>query len=292
MVGVRKGMLAAALVLLLAGCLPEVPAPVVVQTMAPGSDEILQAREALGEDVVAVARLVVGTPAQLEELRFDVQRGAPQQAMQDILRQHADALLADADALLADAMGLQVDAGELPADADADADAVGRVAQAASLAGELAELGRMAAEETLRDVDGLTPVIAFDIALDDLVEAWNVRGSRSQQVERFEQLVAEADELVRAARRLDVGDCTLLRTNRIRWAELLAARTAELRDAALERAGTRFDELRERFSRAPHGEDRAVADSETSACWARGSRAADLARSAAELVDEIESQLS
>ena len=283
-------MLAAALVLLLAGCLPEVPAPVVVQTMAPGSDEILQAREALGEDVVAVARLVVGTPAQLEELRFDVQRGAPQQAMQDILRQHADALLADADALLADAMGLQVDAGELPADADADA--VGRVAQAASLAGELAELGRMAAEETLRDVDGLTPVIAFDIALDDLVEAWNVRGSRSQQVERFEQLVAEADELVRAARRLDVGDCTLLRTNHIRWAELLAARTAELRDAALERAGTRFDELRERFSRAPHGEDRAVADSETSACWARGSRAADLARSAAELVDEIESQLS
>lgn len=285
-------MLAAALVLLLAGCLPEVPAPVVVQTMAPGSDEILQAREALGEDVVAVARLVVGTPAQLEELRFDVQRGAPQQAMQDVLRQHADALLADADALLADAMGLQVDAGEVPADADADADAVGRVAQAASLAGELAELGRMAAEETLRDVDGLTPVIAFDIALDDLVEAWNVRGSRSQQVERFEQLVAEADELVRAARRLDVGDCTLLRTNRIRWAELLAARTAELRDAALERAGTRFDELRERFSRAPHGEDRAVADSETSACWARGSRAADLARSAAELVDEIESQLS
>lgn len=286
MAGVRNGVLAAVLLMLLAGCLPEVPAPVIVQTMAPGQQDILLAREALGEDVVAVARLVIGTPSRLEELRFDVARGAAQQAMQEVLRQHAEELRADADALVADARELQATIG-----LDADDETAGRVAHAAGLAAELGELGRAAGEEILRDVDELTPVIAFDTSLDDLVEAWNVRGSRSQQVERFEQLVADADGLVSAARRLDVGDCTLLRTNRIRWAELVAARTGELRDAALERAGTRFDELRDRFSRAPLGEDRAVADSETRACWDRGSSARDHAAQAESLVDGIRSDL-
>ncbi|WP_108666740.1 hypothetical protein [Euzebya rosea] len=282
MTGVRNGVLAAVLLVLLAGCLPEVPAPVVVQTMAPGQDDILLARDALGEDVVAVARLIIAAPSRLEELRFEVERGAPQRAVQEALRQHAADLMADSDALLADAAALRAEVGPDP---------LGPVAHAAAMAAELGELGRVTAGEITRDVDSLTPVIAFDTALDDLVEAWNVRGSRSQQVERFELLVAEADGLVSAARRLDVGDCTLLRTNRIRWAELLAVRTAALRDAALERAGTRFDELRDQFSRAPLGEDRAVADSETMACWARGSSVEDRGEQAQALVDGIRSEL-
>lgn len=263
---------------LAAACVPPLPEPVVVETLPAGAAEVLAARETVEGHLVDVAGAIVAMPDRLDELRHAVDRGSAQAALHEAVARQAATLDDDAEALLADAATLTGD----------------RVAEAGRLAGELAELGHEAAAAAQQDLAELAPLIAFDAVLEQRVQEWDIRGSRSQQVERFQQLVVDTESLVGEARRLEVGRCPGLRTNRIRWAELIAFRTAELRDAALDRAGNRFDQLRDTYARGPYGEDRAVADAESTVCWERGEPAStlvDLAERAETLVTGIQEAL-
>lgn len=264
----------------LAGCVPPVPDPVVTTTVDPGDAAVLQARAVIGDPVLAVADPLLELGGRLDAIRHEVPRGAAQQAAVEALRVDLATLAQAGEALRDVADGLRT-----PDLAD------DRVAAAADAAGSLAELAAEAVEEAAADLDALAPLLADDLALDAIVAAWDDRGSRSQRLEALTALVEVADAQVAATRRLDVPACVDLRTDRIRWAELVAARTRELRDAVAGREGTRFDELRERFQRAPYGEDRAVADSESRVCWAAGEPFGDLAAAATDLVADIDRAL-
>lgn len=264
----------------LAGCVPPVPDPVVTTTVDPGDAAVLQARSVIGDPVLAVADPLVELRDRIDAIRHEVPRGATQQAAMEALRAELAVLAQDGEALRDVADGLRT-----PDLAD------GRVAAAADAAESLADVAARAVAAAEQDLDALAPLLADDLALDAIVAAWDDRGSRSQRLEALTALAEVADAQVATTRRLDVPGCVDLRTDRIRWAELVAARTRELRDAVEGREGTRFDELRERFQRAPYGEDRAVADSESRVCWAAEEPFGTLAAAATDLVADIDRAL-
>lgn len=271
--------MAVGVALLLSGCVPPVPEPVVTPTLAPGDAAVLAAREALGEPVVSVAAQVVGMWDRVHEVRHEVPRGVPQGAAVDDLRGDLDALQAQAEALRDTAAGLD------------RADADDRVADATAAATALADLAVDVVEAARTDLDALDPLVAVDAEMDQVVASWDERGSRSQREAAFAELVGVADELLRRVRRLDVPSCTVLRTDRIRWAERIAVRTSELHVAVSGREGTRFDELRERYAQAPYGEDRRIADAESAACWAATVDFTEQAEQADALVEVVRTAL-
>lgn len=232
-------------------CVPEPVEPTVVRTSPEDAEAILEARGVLGANVVTVTEGVQQLHDAVVRVRFEVPRGLPQQEARSEAYAVADEVRAAVDQLV-------VAAGMLDAEA---------VASAVAGASELADLGITAVSEATADLDRLLPLASLDSRMDALVARWQERGSRSQQIEAFEAILADAGELVDDGRALDVGVCPDLQASRIRWAELVEYRTGQLLQAVIDRDGTRFDALRDRFERAPYGEDRLVADAESRPCW-------------------------
>ncbi|MEE8603225.1 hypothetical protein [Euzebya tangerina] len=211
-------------------------------------------QQLLGPPIVELAEVTLDLARRADFLRHTVDRGQPQQ----------DALAA--------LVGVQarLDRAVLDLDdalAEAQSDAVPVAAEDAMT--QLMLEARDVAADVQRDVNELDPYIAFDASLENVVTAWAARGSRSDFETRLEELVVQSDGIAAVARRLPAtpDGCTDLRTNRIRWATVVQERTVALRDVAVGGDGTAYDELRDRYDRAPYGEDRTVADAESRVCW-------------------------
>ena len=238
-----------------------------------------RAQELLGPPVVTVAEEILDLARRADFVRHEVERG---QAQSDA-RLALVTVQAEADRAVSDLESARAELGQggVPASADAALD-------------DLIAEARQVAREVQVDLDDLDPFVAFDASLENIVQAWAVRGSRSEFVQRLEDLVVRAETIVDDARRLPSSPrgCTDLRTNRIRWASAVQIRTAELRDVAVGGDGEAYDELRDRYDRAPYGEDQTVADAESRACWLDRTSLQDAPQRVDELLSRIEQALT
>ncbi len=263
-------------------------APTGTPTPDPRVAAITTARELLGADVVAVAEQVVGLAAALDRARHEVPRGAAMGAALDAVAGTVDATTAAVERLRAAVATARDEAAGGLAAARAEVDAA--AAAAAALADVAADTARAAAAE----VAGLREVVALDEAMDDVVRGWDAPGSQSERRAALAELRDLAAALGDAAAALapPPDGCEALRANRVHWAGLLAARTDDLAAVATGSSGVVYDELRDRYHRAPYGVDRAVADSEDRACWDRRSVLPTAAADAVQLVEEVEDALA
>ncbi len=252
-------LLAVLLVGLVAGCVPPVaPRPTAAATSSAAPEEtadpaLAAARVDVGAPAVRVVEHALDAARRIDFIRHEVPRGAARAAA-----------LADARAVVAE---LDSSIGTLEAAVIALPAALTDVRVSA---GGLADRGRAIAREVTVELDAVEPYVQLDLDMELVVEAWTIRGSRSEFVDRLGALVADADAVVGRARRLRTPPqgCAGPRTNRIRWAEVVRTRTVALLQVAEAREGTTYDELRDRYSRAPVGEDRVAADAESRPCWA------------------------
>jgi hypothetical protein len=245
----------------LGGCVPPPPAApapppvVVVVTTQPTTDPALaRAREALAAPATALAEDLLDLARRVDFARHDVPRGTAMASALEELRAVVDAAQADARALTAAVDDLGADAPRgVPAAVD----------QLVGLAEALATAARA-------DADALGGVTDLDRRMDDLVAAWRARGSRSEAGPRLRERAAEAEAVAAAAGALPdtPPGCPQLRDNRLRWAGVVATRTAALAELAEAADGPGFDAALARFDAAPYGEDRAAADAESRPCWA------------------------
>lgn len=255
------------LVALLQGCVPPVPVPP-VPTGPPQESSVptVQAspsagpaghpevRALLGDPAIRVVELTLDLARRVDFVRYEVPRG-PRQSEE-----------------LARVEDLAVELNEAIASLWEGIRAVDpQLSAIVSAATQLITEAERIEREVLTDVSALRPFVDFDIEMGNVVAVWSQRGSRPEFAARMTDLVGEAATLVEQARRLDPypAGCVALRVNRIRWGQVVLRRTEELRDSAISGQGTLYDELRDRFGRAPVGEDPVAADSEARTCWAR-----------------------
>lgn len=239
--------------MLAVGCVPGIPEPEVTETTSAEAAAIAAAREGLAEPTQALAALTLDAARRVDFLRHEVARGpAMRQAAVDLA-----AVVAELDA----------SAGALEA-AVAEVDPILEMTQEAATA--LVTEARGVSSAASAAVGDLLPVMDLDDRMAEVVEGWDDRGSRSEAAERLTALVAQAEEVLRQARRLSVPPavCTGVRDNRLRWARELVERSERLRDLALAADGPGYDSLRAQYDAAPYGEDRAAADAESRSCWA------------------------
>lgn len=239
--------------MLAVGCVPGIPEPEVTETTSAEAAAIAAAREGLAEPTQALAALTLDAARRVDFLRHEVARGpAMRQAAVDLA-----AVVAELDA----------SAGALEA-AVAEVDPILEMTQEAATA--LVTEARGVSSAASAAVGDLLPVMDLDDRMAEVVEGWDDRGSRSEAAERLTALVAQAEEVLRQARRLSVPPavCTGVRDNRLRWARELVSRSERLRDLALAADGPGYDSIRAQYDAAPYGEDRAAADAESRACWA------------------------
>lgn len=264
----RHVVTALGLVLVLTACVPPLPdepragrppvaspAATAAPVATPGVDPVLvAARESVGGPAVDLAETTLDLARRVDFLRHEVPRGRAQQVQITDVRALARQVEPLAAALTAAVDG--IDAAALP---QVDAAARALLDEAAAVT---AAVGT--------ELDALEPFAAFDVESDAVVDGWTVRGSRSEFAARMDALAARAAALVPLAEQLPPSPpaCPGTRENRLAWAQLIAQRTAALREVALAAAGTAYDELRAMWSPAPYGEDRAAADAESRACWA------------------------
>ena len=129
------------------------------------------------------------------------------------------------------------------------------------------------AEEELASLTAAPP---FDEQLEGLLQGWDQRGSYSQQLEAFDELAAQAEELAAdAAARTATPACVELWPRREEAARVVAERTRELRVLIRDRRGQEFDELRDAYGQDPYGvgDLLGVLDAEAAACWRDASEA-------------------
>ncbi|MGI9017868.1 MAG: hypothetical protein ACR2HR_12315 [Euzebya sp.] len=276
---------------LASACVPPVPPGPVAQTgtsqdtsqmqqgaATPPDNPVAQARTDLAQPALAVAELTVDVARRVDFIRHEVPRGEAQRRALEQLDALSQNLVVAIDALES-VIALEDDPAVEPA----------RLA-----ATRLVTQARSVGHAVDRDVMGLRPVLDFDAALDLVVDAWDARGTRSEIAQQLTQLVDTTQMLVGVARHLDSSPpgCPVLSTNRIRWAQIALRRTRQLQETAENRQGAVFDQLHDRFRRAPFGEDRAAADAEARACWARRTDLLQTQDTVADLLADLDSALS
>ena len=276
-----------ALAVLTSACLPEAPAaPEPTLTAVPGVAEIRLARQMLGPPTVEMARAVVALVAALDRVRHDTPRGEGHPAAIDELAGFAATVEQASEALDAALAALPL----APADAPATADALERVTV---IGAEMIAAGQQVLAVRQPVEDGLRAAAALDLRMDAVVEAWAFRATRPEIEAHLGEVLPEAEALVEEALRLPVWptSCTTMRANRVRWAELLSARTAELRELVAAREGAAYDDARDRYRLAPYAEDRAIADSVDRACWDEHAGVAAAVRDVEAAVEDVEAAL-
>lgn len=244
---------------LLVGCSPEPPVVIVTpEPLSAAEVAVAGAREELAGPLVELARIVTATADDLDALRHDVPRGAPMGAAIAVLEEELGGLAAAAEALADVAEPLLGEPAQPP-------DVVEAAGVSAGLAGQV----RLAVAPTRTQLALLSAVVALDEDMAAVPPAWDARGSQSQRREalaRLELVVARLAGRVTTLPDSPAG-CDGLAANRARWVAVLGQRTRELASLARTGTGDQYDLLRERYRRAPYGEDRAVADAATRPCW-------------------------
>lgn len=249
---------AALATILLVGCSPPTSdGGEIVVTDDERVEEVRAAREALATPVPAVG-------AEAERLADAVEQLWTEEGPADERGERAAALraapfrdaLAALDAVSLEGIGPDVEAARAILDA-------------------MVADGEALLEAVEAEVATLTALPAFDAQLDELLAGWDARGSYSQQLEAFEQLVADAEALAAdAAARTAAPACTEAWPRRESAALVVAERSEELRDLVRDRRGQEFDDLRDEYGQDPFGvgEFLGVLDAEAAAaCWADGS---------------------
>lgn len=151
------------------------------------------------------------------------------------------------------------------------------VATAAEIVDAMVADGRALLEVAEEELASLTAVAPFDEQLEGLLEGWDQRGSYSQQLEAFDELAVEAEELAEdAAGRTATPACVELWPRREEAAQVVAERTRELHVLIRDRRGQEFDELRDEYGQDPYGLGGLLGtlDAEAAAeCWSEESEA-------------------
>lgn len=263
----RSGALALAVGLVL-GCVPDAgdpvapPSPPEEQAVATASTDSTErpalqaARQDLAGPVTGLAETTLDVARRVDFIRHDVDRGpAMRQAV------------ADAAALMET---LEEDATSL----ESAVAGMGGVLRPTRDAVEgLVDYSRSVLADVRRETDALQPLLDLDDRMSAVIQRWDDRGSRSEAAEQLNALVVEAQAVHEQAALLRVppSNCPGLQTNRVRWADLVLQRTADLRDAAVAADGPTYDRLLRGFRTAPYGEDRVAADGGSRGCWAANS---------------------
>lgn len=258
----------------MAGCTP--PASdggEVVLTTDDRVQEVLAARQALAEPVPAVTAEATRLVEALEEVWT-------LEAASDTRAERAEALRLQP---FRDALG---DLAEVELEGDGpDVEAATEVVAA------MVADGRALLAVATDELASLTAVAPFDERLEGLLEGWDRRGSHSQQLEAFEELAVEAEELAEdAAGRTGALACVELWPRREQAARVVAERSRELRALVRDRRGQEFDELRDSYGQDPYGygELPGVLDAQAAAeCWADASRAPASVELLRERTDEL-----
>lgn len=109
-------------------------------------------------------------------------------------------------------------------------------------------------------------------AMAEVVAGWDEPGSRSQQRERFGELVQRARGTVTALEAArDAPGCSGALRARLDAAQLVSERTQELATHVERGQGAGFDEARARFAQDPWHDRLAQADDQDAACWQEAS---------------------
>lgn len=264
------------------GCVPAPTEPAAVQTVTtvvtvPGQTPdpgIVQDRRTIGQPAVDVVELTLDAARRADFIRHQLPVGTPRR---DAITDARETLTFLDDARSTLDQSVPALASDLVADRATALSAAARDV-AGDVAGELDRLDAYAGVET---------------ALEDIVATWSVSGTRPEIADRLADLVVTAESVVTQAQGLPVAppDCPGPRDNRIRWAQVVAARTAELQALATAREGDRFDDLLAGFTDQPFGEDPVDADAATRPCWAEHSALDDVRPMMTGLLEDVEDAL-
>jgi len=248
-------------------------------TVSEGTEEeILAARTALGEPMVALADALLTSSSALDGARHVLPRGEPVRAAARDLTVDLDALREAA--LVADRAGRQLDGD-------------GRVGRAAEVVTGAAEVAVRAADEAVAHAAALERLAMFDVRMEAAVAEWDAPGSQADRRRVLDEQAVAMDALrVEAMAESAVPEaCPAQRDSRVRWAGVVAERSRALGAVATGQSGERYDELRRSFGDAPFGEDRQVVDAADRGCWAENSTLAMAAAGIRGQVETLESLL-
>jgi hypothetical protein len=240
--------------------------------------QIAAARTALGEPMVALADALLASSTTLDEARHALPRGEAVRAAARDLTVGLDALREVA--LAADRAGRELE-GE------------GRIARAADVVTDAAEVAVRAADEAVAHAAALERLATFDVRMDAAVAEWNAPGSQGdrravlgEQANAMDALRAEA-----AAEPPVPEPCPAQRDSRVRWAGVVAERSRSLAALATGQSGEDYDALRRSFGDAPFEEDRQALDAADRGCWAEHSTLTAAAAGIRNQVETLESLL-
>ncbi len=253
-------MAAVTLAVLVTGCdLPSSDGGQVVVTTDDRIEEVRAARAALAEPVPALAAEAERLVAALERVWTEEAPAADRAALAESLQ------LGPFDEAVDAVAGVELE-GDGP-------DVVEASAILADLLQDARDL-RAVVEEELASIVAMPP---FDEQLEDLLAGWDARGSYSQQLNAFDELAADAEELATVAEGRDATPaCVELWPRRSEAATVVAERTRELRALIRDRRGQEFDELRDSYRQDPYGTGGLLGEQDAAAaadCWADGSAA-------------------
>lgn len=262
-------LLASALVALL-GCTPTAaPAP------EDTANDVLEARDALGEPMLTLAESVLALSSGLDQARFDVARGDEMQRAVKALAERRDAV---------------AQAQQRAATAAAQAPVEG----AAAIVAEAADTAALILPEVDRELRYLRAITEIDRALFEAAETWDEPGSQSEIRERLLDVARDVEKLRTRVKGLrpSPADCTAAKRNRLDWLKTVRTRTLALQEQANSAGGSTFDELRKSYRALPFAVEPRTADRADRQCWLDESpvpAAADEMRAA---VDELRTALS
>lgn len=244
-----------ALSFLAAGCSDGEPAPTATPTAIDTLAEVRRAREAVQQpavDLHLAAQRVVGLVAE--------QRAATDPPATRL------STLAELPSTTFDDLGAAVVAVE-DVTLDGRSEAVGRARDALAAA---AKAGRQVQEAALLDLADEERAAEVEVALLDMAARWEAPGSRSQQLDRFAALAADADALAAELAAVDpVADCLTTFERRRAAAHYVGEATRELREHVEAYRGTAFDERRAELAEDPFGLELPLRDGDVAelGCW-------------------------
>ncbi|MDX1620377.1 MAG: hypothetical protein R3320_05265 [Nitriliruptorales bacterium] len=242
---------------------------------------IRAARNAVEEPVAALGRTAASLRTAVDELRADPPRPPDERlaATSSIRQEHIPAL----DEALQQATGIEL-TGE-SADVAAAREAYERLLDA------VGSLRRSA----VGDLDRVDRAARIDEELDELTRGWDEPGSRRQQLEAFDALATEAEELAaEIAAEEPVAACMETFERRAEAASTVAERTRELRDLIARYRGNEFDQLRSEYRQDPYGVGAALTelDAEDHPCWLADAPFAEAGRSFDDALQALEDALN
>ena len=145
------------------------------------------------------------------------------------------------------------------------------------------------------EVDELRALADFDAELADLVDVWDAPGSRTPRRAQLDEAATEATALAEQARSAEpTVSCLDVWTHRAEAADVVAERSAQLRDLVAGSTGEEYDQARDEWRDDPTGLGTPPAELDASGmdCWDEGSPAPGAVTRLRELAADVQAALS